>query len=304
MNDPSPQPSTTRPSSLSVVILTLNEEHNIADCIRGLSFTDDIVIVDSYSTDKTIEIARSFPNVRVFQRRFDTEYKQRNFALHDIDYRHDWLYICDADERVPDDLASEMSATAARNDGQHAAYRLRYKNFYLGRWIKHASSYPVWIIRLVQPKRVRYEVRETNVHPIVDGTVGELKGHFNHYSFNAGLARWFAKHNYYSSREAMEGVRIRAKGRPALRSLYSSDPMVRRRAMKNWSYFTIGRGILRFLHQYVIKRGFLDGAPGFHYCMMISMYEYWIELKMNELESNWRLATDRKTEQLLAETPA
>jgi len=303
MNSSTQQSATQKPSRISVVILTLNEEHNIGDCIRALSFSDDIVIVDSFSTDRTVEIARSFPNVRVFQRQFDTEYKQRNYALHDVEYKHDWLYICDADERVPEDLARELSATASSADSQHVAYRLHYKNIYLGRWIKHASSYPVWIIRLVQPRRVRYEVRETNVHPIVDGTVGELKAHFYHYSFNAGLARWFAKHNYYSTREAIEGVRIRAKGRPPLRSLWSSDPMIRRRAMKNSSYFLIGRGFFRFLHQYVVKLGFLDGAAGFHYCMMIAMYEYWIELKMNELESNWRQATDRKVQKLLTETP-
>jgi glycosyltransferase involved in cell wall biosynthesis len=286
----------------SAVILTLNEEHNIADCIQSLGFSDDIVILDSGSTDRTVQIAGSFPNVRVFRRTFDTEYKQRNFALHEIEYKHEWVYICDADERVPADLAREIVAVATANDPSrgHVAYRLRYRNMYLGRWIKHASGYPVWIIRLVRPRRVRYEVRETNVHPIVDGTVGELAGHFVHYSFSGGLERWFAKHNYYSTREAMEGVRIRATGRPPLRQLFAGDLMARRRAMKNFSYFLIGRGFFRFLHQYVLRLGILDGVSGFHYCMMISMYEYWIELKMTEFESNWRVQTDKTVRRLLA----
>src|SRR6266536_6534387 len=98
-------PPATAATPPSVVILTLNEEHNIADCLRALSFTDDIVLVDSHSTDRTVEIAESFPNVRVYRRTFDTEYKQRNFALHEVEYKHDWVYICDADERVPADLA-------------------------------------------------------------------------------------------------------------------------------------------------------------------------------------------------------
>ena len=287
----------------SAVVLTLNEEHNIADCIRGLSaFTDDIVVVDSYSSDRTVEIARSFPNVRVYQRQFDTEYKQRNFALHDVEYGHDWVYICDADERVPEDLAKELVDTVNDPTKTHAAYRVRYKNMYLGKWIKRASSYPVWIIRLVRPRHVTYEVRETNVHPIVDGTVGELQRHFVHYSFNSGLVRWFAKHNYYSTREAMEGVRIRREGRPPLTSLLAGDPMLRRRAMKNFSYFLIGRGFFRFFHQYLLRGGFLDGAVGFHYCVMISMYEYWIELKMAEFESDWRGATDRRVVKMLADS--
>ncbi|MDB5321134.1 MAG: hypothetical protein JWN40_2765 [Phycisphaerales bacterium] len=298
MND---VPNALQAASHSVVILTRNEEHNIAECLRELSFSDDVVVVDSFSTDRTLEIATSFPNVRVYQREFDTEYKQRNFALHGVEYKHDWVYICDADERVPTDLARELIETIRTAPADTAAYRLRYKNMYLGRWIKHASSYPVWIIRLVRPRRVTYEVRETNVHPIVEGAVGELKSHFVHYSFNAGLARWFTKHNYYSTREAMEGVRIRQKRRPSLRSFWNRDPMVRRRAMKNWSYFLIGRGFFRFVHLYVVKLGFLDGAAGFHYCMMIAMYEYWIELKMSELESNWQAATNRTTTRLLAE---
>jgi glycosyltransferase involved in cell wall biosynthesis len=299
MNDVAPPHSPAAPPS--VVILTLNEEHNIADCLRALSFTDDIVLVDSHSTDRTVEIAQTFPNVRVYRRKFDTEYKQRNFALHEVEYKHDWVYICDADERVPLDLARELVETIRDAPPATAAYRLRYKNMYLGRWIKHASSYPVWIIRLVRPRRVTYEVRETNVHPIVDGAIVELKSHFVHYSFNAGLARWFAKHNYYSTREAMEGVQIRKKARPAIRCFWSADPMVRRRAMKNWSYFLIGRGFFRFVHLYIAKLGFLDGTAGFHYCMMIAMYEYWIELKMSEFESNWRAATDRRTQRLLSE---
>ena len=284
---------------VSVVILTLNEAHNIEACVRALGFSDDIVVLDSLSTDRTAEIAGRLPNVRVFQRPFDTEYKQRNFALHEIAYKNRWLYICDADERVPADLAKEIMDVAAAPDCPHAAFRTRYKNMYLGKWIRHSSSYPTWIIRLVRPHRVTYEKRETNVHPIVDGSIGELKRHFIHYSFNAGLARWFSKHNYYSTREAIEGVRIRRSGRPAIRGVFAADPMARRRTLKNWSYFLTGRGLFRFLHSYFIKLGFLDGAAGFHYCTMIAMYEYWIEIKMMELESNWRRATNRKVAAML-----
>jgi hypothetical protein len=240
----------------------------------------------------------------VYQRAFDTEYKQRNFALHGVEYRHEWLYVCDADEQVPDDLARDLLRVANDASQPHVAYRLRFKNMYMGRWIKHASSYPVWVIRLVRPRRVTYEMRETNVHPIVDGTVGELQSHFIHHSFNSGLVRWFAKHNYYSTREAIEGVRVRRRGRPPVRKLISGDPMVRRRVMKNFSYLLSGRGVLRFFHLYVAKLGFLDGMAGLNYCAMVAMYEYWIEVKISELEASWRKATDRKVAQLLAEPAA
>ena len=294
-------PPNSPPQPPSVLIITKNEEHNIAACLQTLSFSDDIVILDSLSTDRTIEIARQFRNVRIYQRPFDTEWKQRNFGLHDITYKHPWLYICDADERVPPELADEIVRVINRPQQPEVAFRLRYRNMYQGSWIKHASSYPVWIMRLVRPLQVRYEVRETNVHPHVDGPVGELQEHFIHFSFNLGLKRWFQKHNYYSTREAMEGVKIRGSGEARWKALRSDNPMVRRRAMKNLSYFLKARAFFRFLLSYFIGLGFLDGAAGLHYCLMISMYEYWIELKIREQESDWRGEIDAMVKKMLQE---
>jgi glycosyltransferase involved in cell wall biosynthesis len=286
---------------VSVLIITKNEELNIDACLRSLSFSDDIVILDSLSTDKTLEIARSFVNVRSVQRPFDTEWKQRNYGLHDVSFKHPWVYICDADERVPAELAAEISRVVNDATTSHVAYRLRYKNIYLGRWIKHASSYPVWIMRLVKPRSVSYEIRETNVHPIVEGSVGSLNEHFIHYSFNSGLKRWFQKHNFYSTREAMEGVKIRHRPRPKLRLLRNPDPMIRRRTLKNLSYFLSARAFFRFMLAYFVGGGWMDGVAGMHYCLMISMYEYWIELKINEQEAHWRMRTNRLVATLLEE---
>lgn len=288
-------------NQVSVLVLTKNEEINIEGCLKSLGFSNDIVLLDSLSTDRTLEIARDFPNVRTVQRPFDTEWKQRNFGLHGITYKNPWVYICDADERVPAELADEILSITGGPAQEHAAYRLRYKNIYMARWIKHASSYPVWIMRLVRPERVTYEVRETNVHPIVEGTIGSLQTHFVHYSFNSGLRRWFQKHNFYSTREAMEGVKIRAGVRPRLRLLRNADPMTRRRAMKNFSYFLTGRAFFRFIAAYIFGLGCLDGLSGMHYCLMISMYEYWIELKINEQEADWNTRTNKLVEQLLRE---
>ena len=172
---------------VSCLILTKDEQFNMDAVLQTLSFSDDIVVLDSMSDDDTVKIAQATANVRVFKRPFDTEYKQRNFGLHDIDFKYSWVYICDADERVPADLRDEISRVVTDSDSVYSAYRLRYKNMYLGKWIKYATSYPVWIIRLVQPLKVAYEKRATNVHPIVKGEIGELDNHFIHYSFNKGL---------------------------------------------------------------------------------------------------------------------
>ena len=289
---------------VSVIVCTKDEEVNIEGCLRGLDFTDDVVVLDSLSSDRTVEIARQFPNVRVVQRPFDTEWKQRNFGLHEVEFKHRWVYICDADERVGRELVDEMLRVASDPTNPHAAFRLRYRNMYMGRWIKHASTYPVWIIRLVQPKLVSYEVRETNVHPVVRGSIGELSGHFTHYSFNSGLVRWFHKHNFYSTREAMEGAKVRTAGFPSWRALRDGDPMVRRRAAKNLSYFLPGRALWRFLYAFCARGGFLDGRAGFHYCAMIAMYEYWIELKVREIEHAWAERNEQTVRRLLTERAA
>jgi glycosyltransferase involved in cell wall biosynthesis len=157
-----PAEHSARPIALeppSVVVLTKDEEVNIEACLQTLSFSDDIVVLDSYSTDRTVEMARRHPNVRVVQRHFDTEWKQRNYGLQDIPYKHPWVYICDADERVPQGLVDEMMQKINTPSLPYMAFRLRYKNMYLGKWIKHASGYPVWLIRLVRPEYVSYEVR-------------------------------------------------------------------------------------------------------------------------------------------------
>ena len=297
-----PPPAPLEP--VSVLVCTKDEELNIEACLRGLDFTDDVVVLDSVSSDRTVDIAQQFSNVRVVQRPFDTEWKQRNFGLHGVEYKHRWVYICDADERLNRELVDEMLRVANDPTATHTAYRLRYRNMYMGRWIKHASTYPVWIIRLVQPKLVSYEVRETNVHPVVRGTIGELHGHFTHYSFNSGLVRWFHKHNFYSTREAIEGAKIRKAGLPSRSALREADPMVRRRAAKNLSYFLPGRALWRFLYAYCLRAGFLDGVAGFHYCAMMSMYEYWIELKMREIEHDWTGRTEQTVRRLLAEAAA
>lgn len=292
------------PEPPSVLVLTLNEECNIARCLDTLSFSDDIVVLDSYSTDRTCEIAASYPNVRVVQRKFDTWSKHSNWALEHIAFRHPWVYYSDADERVPPGLRDEMIACINDPRRDHVAYRLRYKNMFMGRWIRHGGIYPVWIIRLFRPDRIRYEDREVNAHPVVDGSLGELREHFIHYSFNKGLAPWFAKHNSYSSMEASVAARVVQgslwKEFRAFRK--ASDPLTKRRALKNLSFFVPLRMLARFATMYALRGGFLDGRAGLNYAAMISMYEYWIEAKLREAQAGWTERTDRRAARLLGES--
>lgn len=288
----------------SVLVLTKNEETNIAECLETLLFSDDIVVVDSYSTDRTVEIARRFPNVRVVQRKFDTWSRHSNWALDSIEWKHPWVYYSDADERVTPELQREIIAKVNDHALPHAAYRLRYKNMFMGRWIRRGGLYPVWIIRLFRPDLIRYEDRDVNAHPVVKGSLGDLNEHFVHYSFNKGLKPWFIKHNSYSDMEAKEAVRVLGQS-PAVKvrlAMSGPTPAIKRRALKDLSFFLPMRAAARFVYMYFLRAGFLDGAAGFHYAAMISMYEYWIEVKIREHQKRWGPGTEAVVRRMLAES--
>jgi hypothetical protein len=219
----------------------------------------------------------------VIERRFADESAQLNWASTQIEYKHPWVYCSDADEVLPADLVSEMKSIALDTTNTNVAYRLRYKNFFMDRWIKHCGIYPVWVLRLYRPERVRWE-RIVNCTPVVQGPIGELKGHFHHYSFRKGLAAWVDKHNKYSTNEAIESLRsLRQRNVPWKELFQWKDPSLRRLALKELSFRLPFRGFLRFVYMYLFKAGFLDGVPGYHYCRLLSIYEYLIALKISEI---------------------
>jgi len=287
----------------SVLILTKDEEVNIEECLDTLTFSDDIVVLDSYSSDRTCELSRKYPNVRVIKRKFDTWSKHSNWALENIHFKHAWVYYSDADERIPENLRDEIVTRTNDPKEPHVAYRLKYQNMFMGRWIRRGGLYPVWIIRLFRTPHIRYEDREVNAHPVVNGSLGDLKRDFIHFSFNKGLLPWFHKHNSYSDMEANEAVRIISDESVSekMKKLWSRKPGVSRRALKDLSFFMPMRGFLRFFYMYILRFGFMDGLAGLHYALMISMYEYWIEVKINERRSKWRDETERTVHRLLAE---
>jgi glycosyltransferase involved in cell wall biosynthesis len=287
----------------SILILTKDEEVNIADCLKTCLFSDDIVVLDSFSTDKTLEIAKTFPNVRVIQRKFDTWSKHSNWALENITFKHPWVYYSDADERLTPELQAEIVRRINDPAEPHNAYRVKYKNMFMDTWIRRGGLYPVWIIRLYKPDKIRYEDREVNAHPVTQGSLGDLQEHFIHYSFNKGLLPWFQKHNSYSDMESKEAARILAQESAwtKIKQLPSREKGVGRRALKNLSFFIPMRGFARFLYMYFGRLAILDGRAGFHYACMISMYEYWIEVKIREKMHNWREGTEAEVRRLLAE---
>ena len=229
---------------ISVLVPTLNEETNIERCLEGVSWSDDVVVFDSFSSDRTVEIARSL-GARVFRRRFDDYGSQREAARVEVDYRHPWVLAIDADERVDDRLAAELREVASSTASRHAAYRMRRKDHFMGRWIKRSTLYPSWFIRFYRPDRVRYEKRAVHEYPVVDGSVGRLEGHLLHDNFSKGLHDWIGRHNRYAVLEARESLDV-LRGRPVdwRGALAWGDAVRRRRALKELSMrlpFQIGR---------------------------------------------------------------
>jgi glycosyltransferase involved in cell wall biosynthesis len=268
-------------ASISVLILTLNEEVNLAECLDSCAWCDDIVVFDSFSTDRTQKIAAR-PGVRFIQRPFDNYAGQRNAALADVRYRHAWVLMVDADERTPVDLVDEMTQAVAHADPGTVMFRMRRKDFFLGRWLRRSSGYPSWFGRLVRLGRVRVE-REVNEEYIADGKIGQLKAHLLHYPFNRGIDHWYERHNRYSSMEAI--AKVETRGLPlALTSFFKSDPVDRRRALKRLVYRMPLRPSIWFFYLYIFRLGFLDGRAGLAFSRMRASYEMIIDLKVLELE--------------------
>ena len=266
--------------SVSVMILTLNEESNLRDCLASLAWSDDIVVLDSFSTDETCAIAEA-AGARVIQRKFDNWSAHQNWAVSNISFINPWVLYMDADERCTPELREEVIA-AVKTDVAQAAFRIRRKDYFMGRWLKHAQLYPTWLVRLFRPEKIRYE-RLVNPVATVDGSIGELSAHIDHYPFSHGVAHWIARHNKYSDMEAVEAVKAREQIAFKLSDLVAGDPNVRRRAFKEIFFRLPARPAVKFLYYYLWRRGFLDGRPGFTYATLQAFYEYMIECKRREL---------------------
>jgi len=267
--------------ALSVLILTKDEEHDLPACLESVRWSDDVHVLDSHSTDATVEVARS-RGAMVTQRAFDGYASQRNFGLHSIPYKNAWVLMLDADERVPEGLRRELATTIENAPLACAAGRLKRRDYWWGKWLKHASISPFGI-RLVRPERVRYE-REINEQLVVNGEIRDLESHFDHYPFSKGLNHWIHKHNIYSQMEAeliASGKFIRGSWSVAM---FGRDSNERRLHQKALFYRMPFRPIIKFVYMLFARGAILDGLPGLRYAILQMIYEYFIVLKTKEIQ--------------------
>lgn len=277
------------PVPVSILIPIRNEAANLPRCLASVAWAAQIFVVDSESTDGSAQIAREH-GAAVVQFAFNGRWpKKKNWALENLPFAHEWVFILDADEVLPP--AAEQEFRSIVEDPNHpiAGYWINRRFMFMGRWLRHAY-YPNWNLRLFKHRLGRYEQltdvdtqsgdNEVHEHVVVTGAAGKLRTEMDHYAFPS-VATFVEKHNRYSNWEARVSLDRFLHGSAA--RLQGREAGWRRRA-KQWSQAMPFRGWLRFLYVYVWQRGFLDGWEGYYFARLHGVYEFLSVAKTYELK--------------------
>lgn len=255
----------------STLILVYNEAANLPRCLEALSWCDDIVIIDSGSSDNSVDIAKSY-GARVLVRKFDNFANQRNFGIVNGELKHDWILHLDADEVTTPEFIKALKELNPPDD--IISYHVPSKLMLGEQWLKYSGMYPAYQVRLGRTKGLRFiQYGHGQREDTPSDQVGFFPEAYLHYNFSHGLKRWFGKHVQYAEDEAFEIMKS-AQAQPAENSL-SGGKVARRRFLKKIAGklpVTL-RPVARFFYIYILRRGFLDGKAGLQYALMISCYE-------------------------------
>lgn len=272
-----------RDTPVSILILTKNERQDLPGCLESVSWSNDIHLFDSQSTDGTQQIARDF-GCHITEKPFDNWAAHQNWGLQNIPFKNPWVFYIDADERVSPELRDAVARIAGRSQTE-VAFRVVRRDFFLGQHLRYVQTTSRYV-RLFRPQFIRYE-RLVNPVSIVDGPVGDLDECLDHYPFSKGIDFWFDRHNRYSRLEAEQILNDRSSGQrfSLWSAFFESDFSKRRWHQKELFYRLPFRPTFKFLLLYVLKRGFLDGRAGWLYAHLQATYERMIVAKLMELES-------------------
>jgi glycosyltransferase involved in cell wall biosynthesis len=281
---------------VSVLIPTKNEQANLAACLTSLQPADEIFLVDSQSTDKSIEIAESY-GAKVVQFKFNGSWpKKKNWSLQNLPFSNEWVLIVDCDERITPQSWAEIAEVIQNEECN--GYYINRRVFFLGQWIRHGGKYPDWNLRLFKHQKGRYENlstedisntgdNEVHEHVILQGKVGYLKHDMLHEDFR-DLYHWLERHNRYSNWEARVYLNLltgKDKSGTIGANLFG-DAVQRKRFFKTVWVRLPFKPLLRFILFYIIQSGFLDGKAGYIYGRLLSQYEYQIGVKLYELQTS------------------
>jgi len=267
---------------ISVLILSLNEEHNLPACLESVRWSDDVLVLDSFSADGTVAIAQA-AGARVLQNRFVNFAEQRNFGIEQGRFKYEWVLHLDADEAVTEELKKEL-LQRIQTEAQDA-YRVPSKMIFEGRWLKYSGMYPTYQVRLGRRDKLKFvQVGHGQRENMPAERLGTMSNALLHYSFSKGISDWVIRHDRYSTDEARHFVNDLAGQSLDWTGLCSlNDAVRRRRALKQLAFHLPFRPALRFFYMYCLKLGFLDGAAGYRYCRLLAFYEYLVTLKIQEL---------------------
>lgn len=272
---------------VSIIIPTLNEEKNIARALQSILWADEIFVVDSQSTDRTIEMAEKL-GAQVVQFNFNGIWpKKKNWALENIPFKHEWVFILDADEEMPETAKDEFFKICSNPDEKKSGYFINRRFMFMGTWLKHAY-YPNWNLRLFKHRLGRYEQltnenthsgdNEVHEHVIVSGSTGQLESEMLHYAFPTTDV-FIEKHNRYANWEAV--VKLSPSRKNTTEKLQS--PKVRlRRVLKTLAQYLPCKPFLRFFYVYIVQGGFLDGKEGYYFAKLHGVYQLLIDCKVYE----------------------
>lgn len=271
---------------ISVLVPVRNEAANLPACLASAAFCDEVVVVDSGSTDGTPDIARR-AGATVVDFSWNGQFpKKKNWALAHVPWRHDWVFILDADERITPELAAELRAVVAAP--RHDGYYVNRRFWFLDGWLNHCGYYPSWNLRFFRHRLGRYEQppgaadtgsgdNEVHEHVQLQGTAGRLGAEMEHYAF-PDVTTWVEKHNRYSNWEA----RLQVAGGGDEGTGLAPD-LARKRRWRRLAWRLPFRPALRFAYHYVWRAGFLDGYRGFVFCRLMAWYEFLSAAKAAEL---------------------
>lgn len=265
---------------VTIVILALNEEANLGPCIESCAFSDDIHVLDSGSTDQSVKVSKAH-GAQVWTNKFESFAAQRNWAIDNIPHKYNWVFHLDADERFTPELVEEIQKLLDL-ERDEAGYFVPNRLIFMGRWLKFASGYPIYQVRLFHRERLRFQVHGHSQRELTDGKVDKLVEPYLHFNFSKGLHDWFDKHNRYSSQEAKQAFNERGSALK-LGALFSGDKTKRRRALKSLAYRMPLRPTLRWCYTMFWQRAVLDGSAGWMYARLLAMYEKMTDLKLKEL---------------------
>ena len=272
---------------VSVIVPIKNEAANLPRCLASVKWADEILVVDSASTDGSIAIAQQH-GAKVVQFEFNGIWpKKKNWALENLQFRNEWVFVLDADEVLPPAAEAEF-AQAISGAGDIFGYWINRRFMFMGRWLRHAY-YPNWNLRLFRHALGRYEKltdaptnsgdNEVHEHVLVNGRTAKLEVEIDHYAFPS-IDVFVEKHNRYSNWEARVAADTLLDSSS---KKIGSRTVDRRRKLKTLSRHLPFRPLLRFLYVYVWQKGFLDGAEGYYFARLHGFYEFLSVAKTREL---------------------